>query len=185
MVALKIGMKSSLAAPENTVFDYAADETPPTQNQVFLEARRSYDRNSRFLCIVTKHRSSGLALTRVAAVPILIVAMSSSLPAPSPRPEPVAIEREWKQSGEQVRRCTPGSSRKGRKRSERRPFPPLLGISRERKPHHHLLLGADAHDLFELDVFGRTPDPDVHLVRFHFKSPFGGVPICQNARFQR
>ena len=60
----------------------------------------------------------------------------------------------------------------------------MSGISRERKLHH-LLLGADAHDLFELDVFGRTPDPDVHLVRFHFKSPFGGVPICQNARFQR
>jgi hypothetical protein len=185
MVALKIGMKSSLAAPENTVFDYAADETPPTQNQVFLEARRSYDRNSRFFASLQNTDRLVWPLTGVAVVPILVVAMSSSLPAPSPRPDPLAIEREWKQSGELVRRCTPGSSRKGRKRSERRPFPPLLGISRERKPHHHLLLGADAHDLFELDVFGRTPDPDVHLVRFHFKSPFGGVPICQNARFQR
>jgi hypothetical protein len=38
MVALKIAIQPSFAAPENTVFDYAAEETPPTQNQVLLRS---------------------------------------------------------------------------------------------------------------------------------------------------
>jgi hypothetical protein len=135
-----------------------------------------------FLFVVTKHTSSSWPLTKGRGVPLLIVIIVivaiSSVCSLSHRDR---IRLRSNRSGKK-RRASQEVLEKVERRAIDGPSLPYSESSPERKPH---LLRANAHDLFELDVCRRTPDPDVHLVRFHFKSALGGVPICQNARFQR
>jgi alpha-L-fucosidase len=47
-----------------------------------------------------------------------------------------------------------------------------------------VLLGTDAHDLLQLDVRRRAPDPDLHLVLFHVKGALARIPVGEGAGFQ-